>query len=60
MIARETDRKFGDQPGEYGGLDYNQFVLDYMALGIVTFACRLGFRTNFESAYFPLEVNLTS
>jgi hypothetical protein len=58
MRSRASDREFGDQLGEYGGLDYNQFVLDFMALGIVSFAYRLGFRTNFEAEYFPIEIIL--
>ena len=56
MESREKDKKFGDQLGEYGGLEYNQFVLDFMALGIASYASYIGFNVDFQSKYFPSEI----
>ena len=56
MESRSKDKKFGDQLGEYGGLEYNQYVLDFMALGIASYASYIGFNVDFQSKYFPSEL----
>ncbi len=51
---RATDKEFGDQLGEYGGLEYNQFALDFMAVGITVLAQSRGVSCAIPSTeYFP-------
>lgn len=52
--SRATDKDFGDQLGEYGGLEYNQFAIDFMALGIAILAQSKGLEfTGTSNDYFP-------
>ncbi len=51
---RATDKDFGEQLGEYGGLEYNQFVIDFMAIGITILAQSKGLSCTMPSIeYFP-------
>ena len=53
---RETDKKFGDQLGEYGGLEYNKFAIDFMAIGIAIIAKSKGMNSSLDNDYFPLKL----
>jgi hypothetical protein len=54
---RATDKDFGEQLGEYGGLEYNQFAIDFMALGIAILAQSKGLACAEPSIeHFPTEL----
>lgn len=54
--ARGSDKEFGDQLGEYGGLEYNQFAIDFMSIGIAILAKAKGIKTSLDNDYFPAEL----
>ena len=56
FLSRLNDKKFGDQLCEYGGLTNNQFCLDFMGLGILSFAIHKGLDIKYSSDYIPLEL----
>ena len=56
FASREKDKKFGDQLCEYGGLTYNQFCLDFMGLGILSFAIHKGIKIEYSSDYIPFKL----
>jgi hypothetical protein len=51
--ARAKDKQFGDELSEYGGLQENAFVLDFMSLGVASIARRLSLTNSLNSEYFP-------
>ena len=53
---RSTDKDFGNQLGEYGGLEYNQFAIDFMSVGIAVIAKSKGLSCHQDSVYFPLKL----
>ena len=53
---RAEDEKFGDQLGEYGGLGENDYVIDFMALGIASVAKSKGLDTSLDTKCFPLLI----
>lgn len=52
--VRGSDVEFGDQLGEYGGLEYNQFAIDFMAVGIAVLASSKGIDVYLDDEMFPL------
>ncbi len=53
---RAGDEEFGDQLGEYGGLGENEYVIDFMALGIASVAKYKGLVTSLDTKYFPFLI----
>ncbi len=54
---RGKDKEFGDQLGEYGGLEYNQFAIDFMSIGIAAFAQSKGLNcTVSDNEFFPVSL----
>jgi hypothetical protein len=56
FASRAQDKKFGDQLPEYGGLAHNQFCLDFMALGIISYAIQNGIKISYDSRFVPIEL----
>ncbi|WP_415884545.1 hypothetical protein [Neptuniibacter sp. QD34_54] len=56
FASRKDDKKFGDQLGEYGGMEYNQFALDFMGLGIASLAVHKGFNVHCDTEYLPQQL----
>lgn len=53
---RRFDKEFGNQLGEYGGLEYNQFSIDFMSVGIAVVAKEKGLIVSIDSDYFPAKL----
>lgn len=54
--ARGFDKDFGDQLGEYGGLEYNGFAIDFMSVGIAVVAKSKGLSCQLDNEYFPKDL----
>jgi hypothetical protein len=54
--SRKKDRRFGDQLLEYGGMNNNQFTLDFMALGIISYAIHNYLEVDYSSEFVPKKL----
>jgi len=53
FLSRAKDRKFGDLRPEFGGLENNEQVLDFMSLGIAKLAIKRGMLLSKDTATVP-------